>query len=182
MKGGKVRPELLKGISIRNCLTTATLARIAILQLYGKRYEESNPGSSYKVIGYEPRPVLKIFPASDATDKRIQLYNFIEAVSTLPSSFSETKIDKLLKRISPKLHGSLKSLLVVVSDDMFKSRPKPKSQQPKGTVRGKSSGSKAKTPESGSKVASKTNTPESSRNLERGASGSPEEAGPTAKK
>ena len=129
---------------------------------------------------------MKIFPASDATDKRIQSYNFIKAVSTLPSSFSETEIDELLKRISPKLHGSLKSLLVVVSDDMLKSRPKPKLQQPKGTVRGKSSGSKGtvktKTPESGSKVASKTKTPESSRNLKRGASGSPKEAGPTAKK
>ena len=170
-------------------MTTATLARIAILQLYGKRYEESNPGSSYKVIGYEPRPVLKIFPASDATDKRIQSYNFIEAVSTLPSSFTETEIDELLNRISPKLHGSLKSILVVVSDDMLKSRPKPKSQQPKGSGKGKTFGSKgtvkAKTPESGSKAAkaaSKTKTPESSRSLKRGASGSPEEAGPNAKK
>ena len=190
LKGsGKVRPESLKGISIRNCVTTATLARIAILQLYGKRYEESNPGSSYKVIGYEPRPVLKIFPASDSTDRRIQSYNFIEAVSTLPSSFTETEIDELLNRISPKLHGSLKSILVVVSDDMLKSRPKPKSQQPKGSGKGKTSGSKgtvkAKTPESGSKAAkaaSKTKTPESSRSLKRGASGSPEEAGPNAKK
>ena len=73
-KGGCSRPEALKGSSIRNCVTTATLARIAILQLYGKRYEELNPGSSYTVVGYELRPLLKIFPASNA-DKRIQTSN-----------------------------------------------------------------------------------------------------------
>ena len=70
--GGDTRPPALKTISIRNCVTTATLARIAILQLFGKRYTESNPGSKYKVIRYEPRPVLKITPSASATDKRVQ--------------------------------------------------------------------------------------------------------------
>ena len=186
LQGGPTRPESLKGISIRNCVTTATLARIAILQLYGKRYEASNPGSSHKVVGYEPRPYLKIFPASDASDKRIQQYTFIEAVSQLPSNFTESEIDELLNRISPKLHGNLKSTLVVLSDDMLKSRPKPKSSSlpkskgGKGKATGSKGSSKSKSPES--KVSSKSKTPESSRSLKRGASGSPEESGPSAKK
>ena len=76
------RPPTVKKISIRNAVTTATLARISIMQLFGKRYQSSKPGSSYTVQGFEPRPLLKIFPAADASDRRVQTYNFIEAVST----------------------------------------------------------------------------------------------------
>ena len=171
LKKGTPRPEALKGISIRNCVTQATLARIAILQLYGKRYQDSNPGSSYTVVGYEPRPELKIFPAKDASDKRIQTYNFIQAVTQLPSAFAESEIDDLLNRISPNLHGRLKSILVVVTDDMLKKRSKPKPAQSKSASQQKS------------KSAGKgTKTPETVRTQKRGASGSPEDSGPSAKK
>ena len=123
------RPPEVKPISIRNAVTTTTLARIAIMQLFGKRYQSSNPGLSYTVLGHEPRPLLKIFPAADASDKRVQTYNFIEAVTTLPASFTSDEVAELLKRISPKLHGRLKPLLVVVSDDMIKKRPSSKPSQ-----------------------------------------------------
>lgn len=129
--GGKgfTGPESLKGLSVRNCVTTATLARIAILQTLGQRYVDSNPGSSYKSIGYDPRPLLKLFPARDASDQRVQTFNFIEAVTRLPTCFSESEIEALLNRISPKLHGHLKSILIVLSDDMLpKTKPKAKSK------------------------------------------------------
>ena len=64
--------------------------------------------------------MLKLFPAKDASDQRIQSFTFIEAVTKLPTSFSPSEIEDLLARTSPKLHGNLKSLLVVVSDDMLK--------------------------------------------------------------
>ena len=116
------RPPELKPYSIRNAVTTATLARIAILQLFGTRYVASNPGSKYKVVGYEPRPLLKITPSASSTDKRIQTYDYIEAVTKLPASFTKSEIEALFKRISPKLYGNLKPLLVVVSDDMVKKK------------------------------------------------------------
>ena len=136
--GGKsTLPPGLKGISVRNCVTPATLGRIAILQFFGKRYQDSNPGSWYKVLGYDPRPLLKLMPPADAdgSDRRIQTFNFIEAVEKLPANFTPTEVEELLKRFSPKLHGSLKSLFVVVSDDMLK-KPKPTSST--SSSRGKS--------------------------------------------
>ena len=143
--GTNTRPPSLKPISNQNCVTTATLARIAILQLYAKRYQASNPGSKTKVVGYKPRPLLKLTPPSSSTDKspRAQSYNFIEAVTHLPSNFTRSEIDDLLKRISPKLHGNLKSLFVVISDDMLKkpfSKYKPESKGQRGSRGGSSRG------------------------------------------
>ena len=121
-KGGNTKPAELANISIRNCVTTATLARIAILQLLGKRHVAANAGSRSQVVGFEPRPLLKLFPAPDAKDKRVLTFNFIEAVSKLPTSFDQEEIADLMRRISPRLHGNLKALLIVVSDDMLKKR------------------------------------------------------------
>lgn len=169
--GGDRRPPALKTISIRNCVTTATLARIAILQLLGKRYTDSNPGSKSKVIRYEPRPLLKILPSASATDKRVQSYNFIEAITKLPVCFTSSEIDELLQRISPKLYGNLQSLLVVVSDDMVKKRhqPKPKARSKSGDT---------------SKPGATSKSPAASgrRNSKRGASASPSGSEPAAKK
>ena len=141
--GGDKRPPSLKKISIRNCVTPATLGRINILQLLARRYAESNPGSKTKVVGFEPRPLLKITPASDNTDKRVQTYNFIKAFEKLPTCFTSSEIEDLLQRISLKLHGSLQCLFVVLSDDMLKKKsftqPKPKTS--KGASRSSHGGS-----------------------------------------
>ena len=177
--GGDKRPPALKRISIRNCVTQATLGRISILQLLGRRYKDSNPGSKYTVVGYEARPLLKITPSSDASDSRTQTYNFIEAIEKLPTCFSGSEIDDLLERLSPKLHGRLKSLFVVVSDDMLKKRTflQPKSKSSKQSKSAKtSSASKGKAPSnksaeesiSGSESSSSFKTPP---NRKRNASG-----------
>jgi hypothetical protein len=97
-------------------VTTSTLARIAILQLFGRRYVASNKNSRFQVIGYEARPLLRLTPPPEASG-RVQTFNFIEAVTKLPASFTPAEISDLMKRVSPKLHGSLRDLFVVISDD-----------------------------------------------------------------
>ena len=68
--------------------------------------------------------MLKLNPPATAIDKNPRVrYTFIEAVTALPMSFSSGKISELFKRISPKLHGNLKPVLVVMSNDMVKKRP-----------------------------------------------------------
>jgi hypothetical protein len=115
------RPPELAEISIRNCVTPGTLARIAILQLLGKRYTTSNSkDSKFQVLGFEPRPLLKLTPPPGVADRRVQTYTYIDAISKLPTNFSTTEIADLLKRISPKLFGSLKEILVVITDDMVR--------------------------------------------------------------
>jgi hypothetical protein len=114
------RPPELSDISIRNCVTSGTLARIAILQLLGKRYTKSNPGSKSQVLGFESRPLLKLTPPPGVADRRVQTYTYIEAIQKLPVNFSSTESSELLKRISPKLHGSLRETLVVVTEDMIR--------------------------------------------------------------
>ena len=119
-RGGKdTRPPSLAQISIRNCVTTATLGGVAILQLLGRRYRDSNPGSKFQCIAYESRPVLKLTPPPGASDRRVQSYNFIEAVTKLPTTFTPDEIEGLLRRISPHLHGSMREIFIVVSPDML---------------------------------------------------------------
>ena len=135
------------------------------------------------MIRYEPRPVLKITPSASATDKRVQSYSFIEAVEKLPSCFTSSEIDDLLKRISPKLHGRLQSLFVVVSDDMVKKRHQAKSS----TKAGGKSGERSDVPAGGgskSPGASKSPVASGSRSRQekRGASSSPAGSEPVAKK
>ena len=71
--GNDRRPEGLKGISIKNRVTPNTQTRISIMKLLASRYRDSNPGSRVKMIGYEPRPVLKITPAASSSDRRMQV-------------------------------------------------------------------------------------------------------------
>ena len=121
-KKGDTRPASLKPLSIRNRVTQETHVRISILHLFGQRYTASNQGSSYKVIGYLPRPQLKLFPATDATDRRVKSFTFIEAIKTLPKNFTAQETKEIIKRIPAKFIGKLRSLFVVLSDDQARSR------------------------------------------------------------
>ena len=120
--GGKPSvPPALKHISIRNRVTPGTLVRVAILRIYAERYLASNPGAKVKVVGYEPRPMLKLTPPPSATsDSRTQVYNFIQAVRSLPSNFNSSEQEKILREVNPKLLGKLRPLFVVINDDMVK--------------------------------------------------------------
>lgn len=111
------RPSAFKDISISNCVTRETRVRIAILKLYGQRYKASNPGSKFQVIGYQPRPLLKLTPPPDSGDRRVRTFNFIEAVTSLKSDFSTDEVSPLLKKYGSKYRGKLRSLFVVLSDD-----------------------------------------------------------------
>ena len=177
--GNDARPESLKTISIRNCVTQATLGRVAILQLFGRRYKAANVGAKYQVIAYEPRPILKLIPAPGSSDRRVLTFNFIEAVSKLPANFSQSEIDELLSRISRGLHGSLQSLFVVVSDDMLRS--KEKSTTKSSNLRAKKS-KPVRSPGSGSESSTSFKTPDGSRKRGHSSSGSGSRSGPSAKK
>jgi hypothetical protein len=69
------------------------------------------------VIGFEPRPLLKITPPPGATDKRIRTFTYIEAVQKLRCVFSNDDIDSLVKQLGTKYTGMVKSLFVVIDDD-----------------------------------------------------------------
>ena len=125
--GGNHLPDSLKGISIKNRVTPATLVRISILKVLGARYLASNPGAKVKVISYEPRPTLKLTPPQGSTDSassRVMVYDYIQAIKNLPTNFTKEERDSIVQRVSHKLHGKLRSLFLVISDDMIKKRPK----------------------------------------------------------
>ena len=151
--GQDSRPASLSQLSIWNCVTPGTLARIAILQLLAKHYRDSNPGSRAHMVGHEARPVLKLTPPLDASDRSVRTFNFIEANSKLPTWFSADETDALHKRISPSLHGQLRSVLVVVSDDMLKKKAAPKKKA-------RSDGNSASTNQMSGSESSEFRTPE----------------------
>jgi hypothetical protein len=123
------RPQEFKNIGVSNCVTRETRVRIAIMKLLGQRYIDNNPGAKMQVIGYQPRPLLKLTPPSDSGDRKIKSFNFIEAVQKLPCNFSEEEIMPLLKRYGSKYPGRLRSLFVVLSDDLVPRVPRTRSKR-----------------------------------------------------
>ena len=124
-----MRPEEVKKIALRNRVTQETHVRISILHLFGQRYTKANPGSSYKVLGYNPRPALRLFPAPDATDRRAKTFNFIEAIKYLPTNFSVPELEEIIQKVPTKFVGRLRSLFVVLPDDL--ARAKLRAKEPK---------------------------------------------------
>ena len=118
--GGDTRPHALKQISIGNFVTPATKVRIAVLKVMAERYRSSNPGSRAQVVGYAARPLIRLIPPQDASDRRIKTLNYIEAVRTLPINFTPEQYSTIMSRVNPKLYKSLRSLFVVLHDDLPK--------------------------------------------------------------
>ena len=132
--GGKnTKPEEFKEISIKNRVTPETLTRISVMKLFAKRYRDSNPGSKVQVIGYDPRPLMKITPPSSASDRRVKVYNYVQAVTKLPMNFPASEFEPLLRRINPELAGKIRSLFIVLSDDAFKKILRSRKDQDKGS-------------------------------------------------
>ena len=130
------RPKEFKRYSVRNKVTPATKVRFAILQLFGQRYKDANPGSRVQVIKHEPRPLLKLTPPASADDKRVQTYNFIEAVKKLPANFTKPEREAIMKRVNQRLLGKIRSLFVVLSDDDLPRRKFGHSSTPAGSASG----------------------------------------------
>ena len=145
-------------------MTPATLTRVNILKVLAERYRTSNPGATVKVIGYDPRPLIKLVPPEGVEDRRVMTYDFLQAIKNLPTNFTPEEREFIINRVSPKLYGRLRSLFRVISDDMVKRRARP---APKGSPGepGDSGGPKGGHKGSGSKGSGS----KSSRNPKRGA-------------
>ena len=128
--GGDKRPAEFKPYSVKNFVTPETRIRISLLKLLAKKYRESNPGSKVQVIGWQPRPKIKITPAASASDRRVMQFNFVQAVTRLPCQFAPSDLEAIARRINPDLLGKVRSLFVVLSDDMVKKRPAKEKEKP----------------------------------------------------
>ena len=111
------RPTNLRGIDIRNKVTFETRIRTAILRQLGKNYHDANPGSSFKVRGFESRPSLLVVPPSNATDMKIRSMFFMEAIDLLPVNLSDDNLIAIHRVISGGFVGKLSSLFVIISDE-----------------------------------------------------------------
>ena len=94
-------------------------ARFALLRLMGERHVAANPGTSFKVLGYEPRPLLKIFPAK-GSDERVKTFNYVEAIQYFPTNFSAAELEPALFKVSPKLKGKVHQIFGVIDDEMVR--------------------------------------------------------------
>ena len=128
--GGEHRPPHLKKFSVRNRVTPETKVRLAILQVIAKRYKTANPDAKVQAIGYETRPMLKITPGTGVADRRTRTYTFVDAVKAHPTNFGGEDLDFIMKKVNSRLQGQLRSLFIVLPDDVFKKRL---SQQKKST-------------------------------------------------
>jgi hypothetical protein len=111
------RPPQFSQISISNRVTPGTLVRVAILRALGKNYEDTNTGGKSKVISYESRPILRITPPPEVTDKRVKTFTFMEAIRSLPIRFSAEQKSTIMKKVDPKFKGKLRSTFVVLDDN-----------------------------------------------------------------
>ena len=110
------RPPGLKGVSFRNKITLETKVRIAILHQLGIKYTAANPGSFYKVRGYDPRPTILITPPRSSTEHP-RTYNFIQASKTLPASFGDEHLIPIFQVVGDRFRGKLEALFIVLNDD-----------------------------------------------------------------
>ena len=166
---GDLRPPALKTISIRNKVTAATNVRVNIMKLLGERWAASNKGSKYQVITYEPRPILKLYPAPDAKDRRVQVFNYIQAIRSLPTHLTEEEASSIIQKVSPKLMGKLRPLFEVISDDMVKKSRATKA--PKSPTKGASGSGPAQGASGSGPAQGASGSGSGSRvNLKRGAS------------
>lgn len=118
-RGVDNRPSEFKNISISNVVTRETRIRISLLKLFAKRYRDTNAGSKTLVVGYEPRPLLKLTPPPEL-NQRVKTLTFIDAVKTLPRIFSADDLAPIVRAAHASFPGKIKSLFVVITDDMVK--------------------------------------------------------------
>ena len=130
--GKKEKPAALADISIKNFVTPETRIRISLMKLIAKKYRDANPKYKVQVIGYNPRPLIKITPPPSASDRRIRTYNFIDAVTTLPCNFSHAEIEPIVRRVNSKLLGKVRSTFVILSDDQLRKHLAKYSKSSKG--------------------------------------------------
>ena len=109
-------PSKLKNISVRNKVTHDTRIRIEILRQLGRNYKSSNPTAIVDVRGYDPRPLLVLKPSS-GSDTKIQTFNFIEAVTTLPPVLSDESLSRIFPIVGGRHKGALQAHFVILSDD-----------------------------------------------------------------
>ena len=74
--------------------------------------------------------MLKITPGTGVADRRTRTYFFVDAVKAHPTNFGGEDLDFIMKKVNSRLQGQLRSLFIVLSDDVFKKRL---SQQKKST-------------------------------------------------
>ena len=109
-------PPSLKGVELRNKITLETKIRISILRQMGVKYQASNPGSSFKVRGFGARPTLVTSPPRSSTERQ-RTYTFIQAVTSLPCSFSDEHLAPIFQTVGDRFRGKLQDLFVVLNDD-----------------------------------------------------------------
>ena len=69
-------------------------------------------------MGYEPRPLIRITPPQDASDRRVKVFNFVEAIKSLPTNFSKAEFQLIMAKVNPRLYGSLRETFHVLHDDL----------------------------------------------------------------
>ena len=183
------RPTALKKFDIKSRVTHETSIRVSLLKLMAQRYRDSNPGGKAQVIHYDPRPLIKITPPPSAKDRRVKVYNYIDAVKRLPCTWPESEVEPILRRINPELMGQIRSLFVVLSDDQFRKvlgqmrKPKPPAAAAVDATASDAAMSEAGSDQDDPPAAEAFSRPSGKgkgRNAKRGASSS--SGGPSAKK
>ena len=111
------RPDGLRSVSVSNKITPGTQVRLMILKLMARRYSTANPDAKVRVVGYEPRPIIKITPPESSSDRRVKVFTYIEAISKLPTCFTSAELRPIVAKARVHFKGSLRSTFVVLSDD-----------------------------------------------------------------
>ena len=69
-------------------------------------------------MGYESRPLIRITPAQDASDRRVKVFNYVEAIRSLPTNFYSDELKLIMSKVNPRLYCDLRETFMVIDDDM----------------------------------------------------------------
>ena len=114
------RPAALSGILISNWTTPGTKVCIAIMKVQAERYGASNPGSQVQEVGYEAIPLIHIIPPPDSSYCRVKVFNFIEAVKSLPTNFTPEGKSSIVAKANMCLCCKMRLFILLLDDDFEK--------------------------------------------------------------
>lgn len=110
-------PVSINGISLYNKITLATKICLAILHQLGARYVEANQGALFEVKGFKSRPLLVLNPPQGSGDARVRTLTFCDAISSLPTNFTDESLTQIFMTVGTSNRGRLCQLFHVLSDD-----------------------------------------------------------------
>ena len=79
--------------------------------------------------------MIRITPPTDASDRRVKVFNYIDAIRVLPTNFTAEERRQIMSKVNPRLYSRLRETFTVIDDDDDKVNSSSRRQGPRTETR-----------------------------------------------